>query len=79
MMRRTELNTGIAVCDKEGTPYGNSKAAAATAVSQTSVSRFVLAVPIMLPPVLLFGIEKMNMIPKNKAVKIILDLSLMAT
>ena len=64
-MRKTELERGIDVLDDEGHHRGKSKVAAHKAVAQTANSRFFLAVPIFIPPVILYTIERMHMMPRN--------------
>jgi hypothetical protein len=64
-MRKTELDRGIDILDDEGHHRGKSKAAAHKAVAQTANSRFFLAIPIFIPPVILYSIERMNMMPRN--------------
>jgi hypothetical protein len=64
-MRRTELERGIDVLDDEGNNLGKSKVAAKKAVSQTANSRFFLAIPIFIPPGILFAIERANLMPLN--------------
>lgn len=64
-MRKTELERGIDITDQDGNIIGKSKAAAHKAVNQTANSRFFLAIPIFIPPFILFGIERARMMPKN--------------
>lgn len=73
-MRKTELDKGIDVLDHEGKHLGKSKAAAHKAVNQTANSRFFLAIPIFIPPFILFGIERAHMMPKNFYVKTTLEI-----
>ena len=73
-MRQTELERGIDVTDGEGKILGKSKAAAKKAVSQTAISRFFLAIPIFIPPIFLFTIEKRNLMPRNFYIRTILEL-----
>ena len=77
IMRRTEIKTGIDVCDKNGQSYGKSKICAQKAVLQTSISRIALVLTIFAPPIALMGLEKVHMIPKNKALKFGLDSTLL--
>ena len=48
-MRQHELETGVEVMDEDGKVYGKSKVAASLAVSNTALSRVLLALPIMFP------------------------------
>lgn len=64
-MRNTELEKGIDVLDEEGNTLGKSKVAARKAVQQTANSRFFLAIPIFIPPIILYTIEKRNLMPRN--------------
>ena len=73
-MRRTELETGIDVHDHEGKLLGKSKAAAKRAVDQTAMSRFFLAIPIFIPPFLLYTIERRGFRPKNFYLRTSLEL-----
>lgn len=69
-MRQTEMKKGIELFHpKTGeimTELGPSKIAAKRAVEQTAISRIMLNVTILLPPVLLLMIEKARLMPKNK-------------
>jgi hypothetical protein len=73
-MRKTELEKGIDILDDEGRPLGKSKVAAHKAVAQTANSRFFLAIPIFIPPVILYSIERMRMMPKNFYVRTTLEI-----
>ena len=73
-MRKTELERGIDILDNEGHHRGKSKAAAHMAVGQTANSRFFLAVPMFIPPAILFWIERKNMMPKNFYAKTALEI-----
>lgn len=64
-MRKTELEKGIDIVDDEGHHRGKSKVAAHKAVNQTANSRFFLAIPIFIPPMILYSIERARMMPKN--------------
>jgi hypothetical protein len=64
-MRKTELERGIDILDDEGHHRGKSKVAAHKAVAQTANSRFFLAIPIFIPPAILYSIERMHLMPKN--------------
>jgi hypothetical protein len=73
-MRKTELEKGIDILDSEGNNLGKSKVAAKKAVNQTANSRFFLAVPIFIPPAILYFIEKKNMMPRNFYAKTCLEI-----
>ena len=79
LMRRTELERGIDVCDKDGKSYGKSKVAAKKAVTQTAISRYILAVPIFIPSICLFSIEKMGFLPRNFYMRTFLELFFIAS
>ncbi len=73
-MRRTELEKGIDIHDEEGRFHGKSKVAAHKAVSQTANSRFFLAVPIFIPPFILYAIERKNMMPRNFYIRTLVEI-----
>jgi len=59
LMRRTEIENGIACCDDEGTPVMNSKTAAIFGITQVVFSRIVMATPGMtILPVVMERLEK---------------------
>lgn len=66
LMRRKEMNDGIDVLTEDGQGVGISKAAAKKAVVQTAISRYVLSVPLFVPPAIMFGMEKVGVMPKGK-------------
>lgn len=74
-MRKTELERGIDIHDDEGKYHGKSKVAAHRAVNQTANSRFFLAVPIFIPPFILYAIERKNMMPRNFYLRTLLEIS----
>lgn len=74
-MRKTELERGIDIHDDEGKYHGKSKIAAHRAVTQTANSRFFLAVPIFIPPFILYAIERKNMMPRNFYLRTLLEIS----
>lgn len=78
LMRKTELKTGIDVLDEDLKSYGKSQACAKIAVTQTAISRYLLAVPIIFPGLAMLLIEKMNMVPKVKPLRVTLELTLVA-
>ena len=73
-MRRTELEKGIDIYDKEGRLHGKSKIAAQRAVNQTANSRFFLAIPIFIPPFILYAIERKHLMPKNFYLKTMIEI-----
>ena len=73
-MRKTELEKGIDILDNEGHHVGKSKIAAHKAVAQTANSRFFLAIPIFIPPAILYTIERFHMMPRNLALKTTLEI-----
>jgi len=77
-MRETELEQGIDVTDEEGHHLGKSRAAARIAVNQTANSRFFLAIPIFIPPIILYTIEKRGMMPRNFYARTALELCAIA-
>ena len=78
IMRQTEIKTGIDICNVEtNESYGKSKICANQAVLQTSISRIFLVATIFVPPIMLVGLEKARMVPKNKVLKFGLDMSLL--
>jgi hypothetical protein len=77
LMRQTEIKTGINVINPEtNEPVGLSKKCAEIAVFNTASSRFLMAAPLFIPAIFMFGIEKINMVPTNKFVRLTLDMSL---
>lgn len=65
MMRITEWQRGISVYDPSDTanPVVTSKSAARKAVLQTAISRYILALPMLVPGFLLWGIERAGLMP----------------
>ena len=57
-------------------PLGKSQAAAQLAVTQTAFSRTLFAVPIMFPAFILYGMERMRLMPKAFGPLTTLQLSL---
>ena len=79
VMRQTEMEKGIDVLDKETLEsYGKSQKCAKKAVTQTAISRILLAITMFVPPAALIAIEKARMTPKSKPIKFGLDISLLA-
>ena len=67
MMRYSELVNGISVFDPadKSRVIAQSKTAARKAVLQTGLSRFVLALPIIGPSIVMFFLEKLKLMPQN--------------
>ena len=67
MMRVTELQKGISVFDPADPKksVAVSKSAARKAVLQTATSRFILALPMIVPALALYGIERMGLMPAS--------------
>lgn len=78
LMRQTELTTGIDVVDpaNPSMAVGKSQAAASKAVLETSISRFILAIPILLPATGLYLIERARLMPSSFALLTLLQMSL---
>ena len=78
LMRKSELKTGIDIYDPEEPTksVGRSVAAAQMAVSQTAFSRCLFAVPIMFPAFVLYGLERVSMMPQGRGLKTMLQMSL---
>lgn len=57
-------------------PIGLSKKCAQVAVYKTATSRFLMAAPLFIPAILFYGIEKLNMVPRNPVLRLTLDMSL---
>ena len=65
LMRKNEMDHGIAVTDETGKVMGTSKVAGQMAITQVVLSRVFLPAPIMiLPPVIMSGLEKVKMVTK---------------
>jgi hypothetical protein len=77
-MRKTELEKGIDALDEDGKSYGKSKACAKKAVVQTAISRYILAVPIFMPPIMLLLTERAGLMPRNFYLKTLLEVSYIA-
>lgn len=78
-MRMGEMKRGIKIQDIHGEEMGISKKSAEKAVVQTSFSRMVLSGPIfLLPGISMFFLDKMGLIPKAKAAKTILELTVIS-
>ena len=67
LMRQTELQKGVDVYDPKNPNViiGKSKVAAQRAVFETAISRFALCITLLVPSFLLYGIEKMRLLPKH--------------
>ena len=77
-MRRTEMEKGIDVLDKDShEPYGKSIISAKKAVLQTATSRIFLVLTIFIPPAILVGLERFSLMPKWKPLKLSVEISLL--
>ena len=67
IMRKSELEKGIDLMNPKnpGVSLGKSKVAASEAVTNTAYSRIFLALPLLIPAVILYGIERAKMMPKG--------------
>jgi hypothetical protein len=77
-MRQTEMVVGIDVMDPADpdTPIGiKSQAAAKTAVFSTANSRGILCLPLIFPPAVFYGLERMGMYPKRFGLSVAVQLS----
>lgn len=78
-MRMGEMSRGIKILDEDGEEMGISKKSAEKAVIQTSLSRMVLSGPIFIIPGLsMFLLDSAGLIPKSRAPKTILELTVIA-
>ena len=78
-MRMGEMQRGIKIQDQYGEEMGVSKKSAEKAVLNTSFSRMVLSGPIfILPGLSMFFLDKMGLIPKAKALKTVLELTVIS-
>jgi hypothetical protein len=58
-------------------PLGKSQKCAKVAVLQTAVSRIFLVFTMFVPPIILIGLERANMLPKRSPGKYSLEFSLL--
>ncbi|ROK15820.1 Sideroflexin-5 [Anabarilius grahami] len=66
LMRHTELSEGISVLDDKGNVVGTSKLAARHALMETSLTRVVLPMPILLlPPLIMAILERLPLLQKH--------------
>jgi len=72
------LTKGIDVVDpaNPSMTIGKSQAAASKAVMETSISRYILAIPILLPATALYFIERARLMPASFALQTLLQMSL---
>lgn len=71
VIRRKEFNDGIPVMTKDGEEVGVSKKVGRSAVLQTALTRCMMPIlPLGVPTVSFYLLDKMGMIPKNKALRI---------
>lgn len=67
-MRLPETAIGIEIQDPaDNKVVGKSKLVAHAAVVQTASSRLLLAMPVCLPGIILYALERRNLYPKNPA------------
>lgn len=72
IIRSKEFREGIPVTDSEGNAVGVSKKVGRSAVTQTAVTRMILPIlPLGVPVIAFFCLDKMHMIPKSKPLKVI--------
>uniref|UniRef100_A0A671NNH1 Sideroflexin-5-like n=1 Tax=Sinocyclocheilus anshuiensis TaxID=1608454 RepID=A0A671NNH1_9TELE len=65
LMRHTELSEGICVLDDKGNVVGTSKLAARHALIETSLTRVVLPMPVLLlPPLIMAMLERLPLLQK---------------
>ncbi|XP_056327460.1 LOW QUALITY PROTEIN: sideroflexin-5a [Danio aesculapii] len=66
LMRHTELSKGISVLDDKGNVVGTSKLAARHALMETSLTRVVLPMPVLLlPPLVMSLLERLPLLQKR--------------
>uniref|UniRef100_A0A673JY35 Sidoreflexin n=1 Tax=Sinocyclocheilus rhinocerous TaxID=307959 RepID=A0A673JY35_9TELE len=66
LMRHTELSEGICVLDDKGNVVGTSKLAARHALIETSLTRVVLPMPVLLlPPLIMAMLERLPLLQKR--------------
>uniref|UniRef100_A0A8C2G580 Sidoreflexin n=1 Tax=Cyprinus carpio TaxID=7962 RepID=A0A8C2G580_CYPCA len=66
LMRHTELSEGICVLDDKGNVVGTSKLAARHALIETSLTRVVLPMPVLLlPPLIMATLERLPLLQKR--------------
>lgn len=71
IIRSKEFKNGIPVMDKDGNELGTSKKVGRSAVLQTALTRCLMPIlPLGLPTVSFFLLDKMRMIPKGKVPRI---------
>jgi len=72
IIRGKEYKNGIPITDKDGNELGVSKTIGRSAVLQTAFTRCIMPIlPLGIPTVSFFLLDKMGMIPKSKPLKII--------
>ncbi len=70
LMRSSEMKNGITLRTEDGTEVGKSKIIGKQAVLQTGLTRFLMPIPPLLIPTLIFYFaEKRHLIPKQKFAK----------
>jgi len=79
IMRRNEMKEGIQVKDKDGHILGQSPTAGKRAVKQVAISRVATALPaLVLPPIVMAGLDRLSFIRNNPKVKIPINLALLS-
>lgn len=70
-MRHTELSEGISVLDDKGNVVGTSKLAARHALMETSLTRVVLPMPVLLlPPLIMAMLERLPLLQKHPRLRL---------
>lgn len=76
-MRLPETKIGIEIQDpSDNKAVGKSKLVAQEAVMQTASSRILLAMPVALPGLIVYFLEKRRLYPKNPAAQLMIQLGL---
>eukprot|EP01038_Epipyxis_sp_PR26KG_P008695 gene8695-11749_t len=76
--RIDEITTGCEVKGEDGEIYGFSKVAGLQCVVQTATTRCFLApcACLLIPPLAMFGLGKIKLLPKNRQVALLLELGI---
>ena len=65
------MEKGINVLDpKDGSVVGKSRVAAKKAVMETAISRYILCIPLFLPSMGLYGLERAKLMPRNAGLQL---------
>lgn len=74
IMRSKEMKEGITLTDVNGNEIGKSPMIGKDAVVKTALSRVILPIPpLLLPTIAFYLMERRNMMPKNRFVKILVE------